>query len=101
MFKFKVGDEILILSGKDKTKKGKIEKVFQKEAKIIVSGVNIYKRHKKASRSQKSGIYEIARPIDVSKVAIVCPKCAKPTRVGFLIDTKTKKRICKKCKGVI
>src|SRR3989344_1352306 len=101
MFKFKVGDEAFVLSGKGKTKKGKIEKIFQKEAKIIVSGVNIYKRHKKVSRNQKSGIYEISRPIDVSKVAIVCPKCAKPTRVGFLIDSKLKKRICKKCKGVI
>jgi len=101
MFKYKLGDQVQITTGRDKGKKGKIEKVFQRQNMIVVSGVNLYKRHRKVSRTQPAGIYEIARPILVSKVAIVCPKCAKLTRVGFESNGKTKNRICKKCKGVI
>jgi len=97
MFKFKVGDEVLVTVGRDKGKKGKIEKVFPRLGKITVDSVNIYKRHKKVTRSQAAGIYEIARPIDVAKVAIICLKCAKPTRAGFLIEGKNKVRICRKC----
>ena len=101
MFKFKKNDEVLITAGRDKGKKGKIEKVLESESKIIVAGVNTYKRHRKATRNQAAGIYEISRPIAVSKIAIVCPKCNKPTRVGFQVTGKTKVRICKKCKGTI
>ena len=101
MFKFKTGDEVLITTGRDKGKKGKIEKVLKGENKIIVGAVNIYKRHRKATRTQPAGIYEIARPMPLASVAIVCPKCSKPTRVGFLFEGKTKNRICRKCKGVI
>ena len=99
MFKFKVGDQLQIVSGRDKGKKGTVEKVLPSEDKLIVSGVNIYKRHRKATRGQSAGIYEIARPISVSKVKIICPKCSKLTRVAIVIEGKTKKRLCKKCKG--
>jgi large subunit ribosomal protein L24 len=101
MFKFKVGDVVQVTAGRDKGKKGKVEKVFPRLGKITVDSVNIYKRHKKVTRSQAAGIYEIARPIDVAKIALVCPKCAKPTRVGFLMEGKNKVRICRKCKGRI
>ncbi len=101
MFKFKVGDQVKITTGKDKGKSGKIEKILTSENKIVVSGANVYKRHKKVTKSEPAGIYEITRPIDVSKIALVCPKCQKLTRVGFEIVNKTKKRICKKCKGVL
>ena len=101
MFKYKAGDQVLITAGKDKGKKSKIEKVLPKENKLIIGGINVYKRHKKASRNEKAGIFEIIRPVPVSNVAIICPKCSKPTRVGF-IETKTdKNRICKKCKGIL
>lgn len=99
MFKYKVGDEALVTTGKDKGKKGKIEKVFPSEDKVVVSGVNTYKRHRKVTRKQAAGIYEITRPIEVAKIAILCPKCGKPTRVGFTMEGKTKVRICKKCNG--
>lgn len=99
MFKFKVDDQIQVVSGRDKGKKGKIEKVLPSENKLIISGINIYKRHRKATRSQSAGIYEIARPISVSKVRIICPKCSKLVRIGFIIEGKTKNRFCKKCKG--
>lgn len=101
MFKFKVGDEVLITAGRDKSKKGKIEKIFLKENKVVVAGVNTYKRHRKVTRTQPAGIYEISRPLPVANIAIICPKCSKVTRVAFLMEGKTKNRICKKCKGVI
>ena len=99
MFKFKIGDEVKITTGKDKGKVGKIEKIFAHENKLVVTGVNIYKRHRKVTRTQPAGIYEIARPLSTSTVAIICPKCGKPTRVGFLMEGKIKVRICKKCQG--
>lgn len=99
MFKFQVGDEVLITAGKDKGKKGKVEKVIAGEFKLIVSGVNVYKRHRKVTRIQPAGIHQITRPIDVAKVAIICPKCTKPTRVGIAIEGNTKVRICKKCQS--
>lgn len=101
MYKFKVGDEVLITSGHEKGKKGKVEKVLPREDKLVVAGVNIYKRHKKATRTQSAGIFETVRPIPVANLAIICPKCAKTTRVGFKLEGKTKHRICKKCKGQI
>ena len=99
MYKFKVGDEVQVMAGRDKGKKGKIEKVYKKENKIVIAGVQIYKRHRKVTRTQPAGIYEIARPLSTSTVAIICPKCGKPTRVGFLMEGKIKVRICKKCQG--
>jgi len=101
MYKFKKGDEIIITSGRDKGKRSKIDKVLTRENKVIAAGVNVYKRHKKVSQNKAAGIYEIIRPIDVAKIAIICPKCNKPTKVGFKIDGKTKQRVCKKCKGTI
>ena len=101
MFKFKVGDQVQITAGRDKGKKGKIEKIFQKENKIVVAGINTYKRHRKVTRTQPAGIYEISRPLPVANIAIICPKCGKLTRAAFSTEGKTKNRICKKCKGVI
>ena len=101
MYKFKVGDQVKVIAGKDKGKSGKIEKIFARENKLVVSGVNIYKRHKKVTRNEPAGIFEITRPIGISKISLICPKCQKLTRVAFSLEGKTKKRICKKCKGVI
>ena len=99
MFKFRAGDEVLVTTGRDKGKKGKIEKVLQKEDKVVVSGINIYKRHRKVTRTQPAGIYEIVRPIPTANIAVICPKCSKVTRIGFVFEGKTKNRVCKKCKG--
>lgn len=101
MFKFKVGDEVLVTTGKDKGKKGKIEKFFPEGNKILIEGINLIKKHKKISRGQPAGIQEIPRPIATAKVALICPKCAKVTRIGFSVDEKEKIRICKKCKGAL
>lgn len=101
MFKLKVGDEIIVRSGREKGKKSKIDKVYPNKNMIIAAGLNIYKRHKKATANTKAGIYEIARPINIAKIALICPKCSKPTRIHFSFEGKTKQRICAKCKGVL
>jgi large subunit ribosomal protein L24 len=96
--KLKKGDEVMVVSGKDNGKKGKIEKVFPKTNKVLVTGVNLYKRHLKArSQKQPSEIVTITKPLPVSNVILICPKCHQKTRVGFKIEKSEKKRICKKC----
>ena len=101
MLKFKTGDTIKITAGKDKGREGKIEKVISKESKVLIPGVNIYKKHVKGQQGQKGGIFEIPRPLGFAKIALICPKCKKVTRVGFKIVEKNKSRVCKKCKKEI
>ena len=89
---------MFVLSGKDKGRKGKILKVLPKNGKVVVEGMNIRKKHQKARRQGGKGqIVEMASPMDVSNVKIVCPKCAKAVRVGYKITGGDKYRICKKC----
>lgn len=97
---FKVGDEVLVLTGKDKGKKGKIEVSLPKKHTLIVTGVNVYKKHAKpTATSTKGGIIDLTKPLPSSNVIIVCPNCHLPSRVGK--DLKDKgKRICKKCQHV-
>lgn len=96
--KLKRGDEVLIVRGKDKGKKGKIEKVFTKEEMVLVPGVNLYKRHYKSRMQNKpSEIIEITKPFPVGNVSLICPNCHKETRIGYKIDNKEKVRICRKC----
>lgn len=95
-------DTVKVMSGKDAGKTGKVERVFEKEMKVLVEGVNEFKRHLKArSQSQPAEIITITKPLAASSVQLVCPKCKKPTRVGFKTDKGEKMRICLKCKGVI
>lgn len=97
--KLKKGDLVMITAGKDRQRKGKIEKVFPKKGQVLVSKLNLYKKHVKAkSKEEPGGIVDVSRPIFVAKVALVCPKCKKNTRVGYILDKKgKKKRVCKKC----
>ena len=100
--KIKKGDKIKISIGKDKGKNGVVEKVYKNSNKILVTGMNLYKRHvKKNEKMPQGGIVEIPRPMDVSKLNLICPKCAKVTRVGFIIEKNKKFRICKKCESKI
>ncbi len=92
------GDTVLIISGKDRGKKGKVLKALPKERKVVVEGVNLIKKHQKPKKSGEKGqIVEMASPIDVSNVKLLCPKCKKPVRVGYKIIDDKKYRICKKC----
>lgn len=100
--KLKKGDEVKVLRGKDKGKTGKIDRVLSKEDKVLVLGVNQYKKHMKArSQKQASEIITIVKPLSVSNVSLVCPKCHLTTRIGFSFDKNQKVRICKKCKQII
>lgn len=100
--KLKKGDNVKVVIGKDKGKTGKIDKVFSKENKVVVAGVNLYKRHMKArSQNQPSEIITLVKPLPVSNVALICPKCHKETRIGYRIEKDVKSRICIKCKSKI
>jgi large subunit ribosomal protein L24 len=101
--KLQTGDIVKIVRGKDNGRTGKIEKVFPKEAKVIVEGVNQYKRHVKSQMpGQKSEIITLTKPLPVSNVMLQCPKCKKPARVGYkLLKDGNKTRFCKKCNAEI
>jgi len=103
--KIKSGDTVLIISGKDKGKSGKVAEVFPKEEKIMVENLNLMKKHVKPKKSGEKGqIVEISRPINASNVKLICSHCKKPTRIGYKLTPKgrdNKVRICKKCRQEI
>lgn len=99
--KIKKGDEVKILLGKDRGKDGKVLRVLTKEGKVWVEGLNMYKRHVKKAGQHEGGIIEIAKPLNISNVTLVCPHCKKPTRVGYEVEGNVKVRVCKKCKEAI
>ena len=95
----KTGDTVVVLSGKDKGKKGKVLAVSPKECKVIVEKINIVSKHIKPRRmGEPGGIIKAEGAMYASKVQVVCPRCKKPTRVGHKIyEDGTKSRICVKC----
>ena len=100
--RIKTGDTVVILTGDKKTNRGKTGKVLEvspAEGKVIVEGRNMVKKHVKPKKAgDPSGIIEAESAIYVSKVQVVCPKCNKPTRIGYKIYADGKKdRMCKKC----
>jgi len=97
MIKFKIGDTVKITAGKDHGREGKIDLVMPKEEKVVIAGVNMYKKHVKGAGDNKGGVYDLPRPLGLGKIALLCPKCKKLTRVGFKFVGKEKVRICKKC----
>lgn len=100
--KIKKGDQIIVTVGKDKGRKGKVSAVLPQTHEVLVAGINMYKRHeKKRDEKRPGGIIEYTRPIGAGKIALVCPKCGKPTRVGYLVTKGEKERICRKCKQKI
>lgn len=100
--KIKKGDKVRVIAGKDKGRDGKVEKVYRKQNKVSLPGINIYKKHiKKNEKMPKGGVVELPRPIDISKIMLICPTCSKPSRVGYKIEKNKKIRICKKCKAKV
>ena len=92
----KKNDTVIVLSGKDKGKSGKVIAADPKADKVIVEGVNVATKHQKAQKKgQDGGIIKVETPIYVSKVQLVCPKCGKPTRVGYKFVDGKKVRYCK------
>ena len=95
----KKGDLVVVLSGKDKGKQGKVLEVMPKSSKVIVEKVNVVSRHTKPRRQgEEGGIIQKEAPIYACKVMRVCPKCSKPTRPAHKVLADGKKvRVCKKC----
>ncbi|MBU1001464.1 MAG: 50S ribosomal protein L24 [Proteobacteria bacterium] len=103
-FKIRKDDKVMVISGKDKGKVGKVLKIHKKTDRVLIEKVNMVKRHTKANpyTQQSGGIVEKEAPIHISNVALLCDACTKPTRVGFKEATDGKKvRFCKKCNEVI
>ena len=94
----KKGDTIVVLSGKDKGKQGKVLGTVPSEAKVVVEGINMVTCHvKPRKQGEEGGILKKEAPIYACKVQKVCPKCNKPTRIGHKVEGGKKVRVCKKC----
>ena len=95
----KTNDTVVVLSGRDKGKQGKVMSADPKAGKVIVEGVSVAKRHKKPRKQgEPGGIITMETPVYASKVMRVCPKCDKPTKPAHRVDDDGKKvRVCKKC----
>jgi large subunit ribosomal protein L24 len=101
--RIKKGDTAVVLTGKNKGKKGRVLSVNPLKENVIIEGVNKVKRHMKPSKKyQQGGIIEKEAPLHLSNVMLVCPKCSKPTRIASSpLDDGRKLRACKKCKEVL
>ncbi|OGZ61582.1 MAG: 50S ribosomal protein L24 [Candidatus Spechtbacteria bacterium RIFCSPLOWO2_02_FULL_38_8] len=96
--KIKKGDKVLVISGKNRGKTGKVTGVFPNDLKLIVEGVNMQKKHMRPKKQGEKGqIVEVPSPIDISNVKLICSKCNKASRIGYKVESKDKFRICKKC----
>lgn len=98
--KIRKNDTVLIISGKDRGRKGKVLQALPKKGKVLVEGINIRKKSVRPKKSGEKGqIVEMPGPLSISNVKIICPKCGKAVRTGYKInkEKKTKNRICKKC----
>lgn len=101
--KIRKNDTVAVMTGKDRGKKGRVLEVLPVKRRVLVEAVNYRKVHRRATRQNpKGGIVQMEGTVDLSNVQLVCPRCSKPTRVGytFLADG-TKQRICKKCREIL
>lgn len=100
--KLKKGDKVKVMVGKDKGKDGVIDRVYARSGKILVTAVNLYKKHiKKSEKNPQGGRVDVPRPLTVSKVMLICPKCGKPTRIRYDVTKEKKLRVCITCKNTI
>jgi large subunit ribosomal protein L24 len=97
-----------VIAGKDRGREGTVDQVLPKIRAVVLPGINLYKKAVRPKKEgDKGGIVDVARPLNVSKVMLVCPKCHKPTRVGYQVSDKVnnkktvKLRICKRCQELI
>jgi large subunit ribosomal protein L24 len=105
--KIKKGDKVKIIAGKDRGREGVVERVLPKKKAVVLAGLNIYKKAVRPKKEgDKGGFVDVARPLGVSRVMLICPKCHQPTRVGYRVVASKKGeakkyRICKKCQEII
>lgn len=95
-FKVKKGDEVIVIAGKEKGRKGTVSKVITGESRVVVSGLNMVKRHTKADRTSAGGIIEKEAPLHISNVSLIDAKSGKPTRVGYKFEEDRKVRFAKR-----
>ncbi len=101
----KKGDTVEVISGRDKGMRGEVIRVLPKEARLVVQGVNLRKKHQRqvqtGGRTMNPGIIQFEAPVHVSNVMLVCPKCDKPTRPGVSRESGKAQRVCKQCQAII
>ncbi|MBZ0158301.1 MAG: 50S ribosomal protein L24 [Alphaproteobacteria bacterium] len=99
----KKGDTAVVITGKNKGKKGRILSVLPEKERVVIEGINIVKRHTKPNKKYtQGGIIEKEAPVHISNVMLMCPKCGRPTRIGnTVLEDGKKSRTCRKCKEVI
>ena len=91
-------DKVVVISGKDKGKEGKVLVANPKAGKVVVEGVSVATKHQKPRKQgEEGGIIKVETPIYACKVMVICPKCGKPTRVAHKLDAGKSVRVCKKC----
>lgn len=97
------GDHVRIMSGKDRGKTGTVLTAYPEDGKVIVEGLNMFKKRSRAKRQGEAGqIVQVARPMPASKVQVVCANCKAPTRIGYRVEANgVKTRFCKKCQATI
>ena len=96
MQKIRKGDEVVVLTGKDKGRTGEVVQVMPKEDRAVVKGINLVKRHQRQTQTQEAGIITKEASIHLSNIAIADPKDGKPTRVGFKVEGDKKVRVAKR-----
>jgi len=97
-------DNVVVITGKDRGKRGRVLKVLPEKNRLVIEGVNIIKRHTKPNpqRQIKGGLVEREAALHASNVQVVCPECGKPTRLGKkILGDGRKVRVCRKCEGVV
>ena len=98
------GDTVRVLSGKDAGKEGRVVRVLPEKQRVLVEGVNVVKRHEKVRPASgrsgvTGGIIHKEMPVHASNLAVVCPSCDTPTRVGYAVGLEGKERVCRRCGG--
>ncbi len=101
MAKIRKGDTVVVTAGKDRTKRGRVLRVFTAGGRVFVEGI-VRKKHKRSRSQEKKGeVITVPLPIAISAVKLICPKCGKAARVGYTEEGGARRRVCKKCKGAI
>jgi large subunit ribosomal protein L24 len=96
--KLRKGDRVRVMSGKDVGREGEITRVIVDQNRVIIDGVNVAKKHQRATKAtMQGGIIDKDMPINASNVALVCGSCGQPTRIGYRFEGTEKVRVCRKC----
>ena len=102
MARIKKGDQVYVLSGKDRGKTGKVLRVWPQEERAIVERINLLTHFdRRSQQNQAGGIVQREGPLALSKLALFCSRCHKPSRIGWTVTGDVKQRICRRCQGTV